>query len=99
LRGQSIDPLWERHEHALRHRSLDQIIHEEGENNPLFKEIRERGVMRELPLIVHTLKTFSEGKIGIDNHQVLVDNHVQHQPYCLTEQIEATFANGQRNES
>jgi folate-dependent phosphoribosylglycinamide formyltransferase PurN len=99
LRGQSIDPLWERHEHALRHRSLDQIIHEEGENNPLFKEIRERGVMRELPLIVHTLKTFSEGKIGIDNHQVLVDNHVQQQPYCLTEQIEATFANGQRNES
>jgi folate-dependent phosphoribosylglycinamide formyltransferase PurN len=88
LRGQSIDFLWERHEQALRRKSLDQIIHEEGENNPLFKEIRERGVIRELPLLVQTLKTFSEGKIGIDNHQVLVDNHVQQEPHCLTEQIE-----------
>jgi folate-dependent phosphoribosylglycinamide formyltransferase PurN len=97
LRGQSIDPLWERHEQALLHRSLDRIIHDEGENNPLFKEIRERGVIRELPLIVHTLKTFSEGKMRIDNHQVLVDNHVQYQPYCLTEQIEASITNGQCN--
>ena len=93
LRDQSIDPLWERHEQALRHKNLDQIIHEEGGNNPLFQEIRERGVIRELPLIVQTLKTFSEGKIQIDNHQVLVDNHVQQQPYCLTEQIEASHPN------
>jgi folate-dependent phosphoribosylglycinamide formyltransferase PurN len=98
LRGTSIDPLWERYEQALRQKSLDQIIHEEGENNPLFKEIRERGVIRELPLLVQTLKTFSEGKIRVDNHQVLADNHVQQQPYCLTEQIEASFTTGQRNE-
>ena len=98
LRGPSIDPLWKRHDQALRHKSLNQIIQEEGENNPLFKEIRERGVIRELPLIVETLKTFSEGKIRIDNHQVLVDNHLQQQPFCLTEQIEASFTNGQRNE-
>ncbi len=93
LRDQSIDPLWEKHEQALRQKGLDRIIQEEGENNPLFKEIRERGAIRELPLIVQTLKTFSEGKIQIDNHQVLVDNHVQQQPYCLTEQIEASLPN------
>ena len=98
LRGQSIDPLWERLEQALRHKNLDQIIHEEGGNNPLFQEIRERGVIRELPLIVQTLRTFSEGKIRIDNHQVLVDNHLQEQPYCLTEQIEASLPNRHRNE-
>jgi phosphoribosylglycinamide formyltransferase-1 len=97
LRGPSIDPLWERHEEALGQKGLNRIIREEGERNPLFQEIRERGVMRELPLIVHTLKTFSEGKIRIDNHQFLVDNHVQHQPYCLTEQIEASITNEQRN--
>ena len=91
LRDQSIDPLWEKHEQALRQKGLDRIIQEEGENNPLFKEIRERGAIRELPLIVQTLKTFSERKIQIDNHQVLVDNHVQQQPYCLSEQIEASL--------
>jgi len=94
LRGPSLDPLWESHEQALRKQSLDQIIHEEGENYPLFKEIRRRGAIRELPLIVQTLKTFSEGKIIIENHQVLVDGHVQQQPYCLTEQIEASLTKG-----
>jgi folate-dependent phosphoribosylglycinamide formyltransferase PurN len=91
LRGEFIDPLWESHEQALCKQSLDQIIHEEGESYPLFKEIRRRGAIRELPLIVQTLKTFSEGKILIDNHQILVEQHVQQQPYCLTEQIEASL--------
>ena len=91
LRGQAIDPLWETLERTLHKQNLDQIIHEEGENNSLFKEIRRRGAIRELPLIVQTLKTFSEGKIIIDNHQVLVDNRVQQKPYCLTEQIEASL--------
>lgn len=94
LRGESIDPLWESHEQALHKQSLDQIIHEEGENYSLFKEIRRQGAIRELPLIVQTLKTFSEGKILIDNHQVLVKHHVQLQPYCLTEQIEASLTKG-----
>jgi folate-dependent phosphoribosylglycinamide formyltransferase PurN len=91
LRGELVDPLWENHEQALNKKSLDQIVHEQGENNPLFKEIRKRGAIRELPLVVQTLKTFAEGKIRIANHQVLVDNHVQQQPYCLTAQIEASL--------
>jgi len=89
LRDPFIDSLWERHEQKLKVKSLNQIIEEEGENNELFKEIRKRGVKRELPLIVQTLKTFSEGKIKIEDKQVMVDGQVQHQPYCLTEQIEA----------
>ncbi len=89
LRDSFIDPLWEKHEQQLKSRSLKQIIEEEGGNNELFKEIRRRGVKRELPLIVQTLKTFSERKISIKDKQVIVDNQIQHQPYCLTEQIEA----------
>jgi len=88
LRDSFIDPLWERHEQKLKGKSLNQII-EEGENNQLFKEIRKRGVERELPLIVQTLKIFSEGKIRIKDKQVRVDEQIQQQPYCLTEQIEA----------
>ena len=88
LRDSLIDPLWERHEQKLKGMSLNQLK-EEGENNELFKDIRKRGVKRELPLIVQTLKIFSEGKIRIKDKLVVVDDQVQHQPYCLTEQIEA----------
>ena len=89
LRDPSIDPLWERHEQKLKVKSLSQIIKEEGGDNELFKEIRKRGVKRELPLIVQTLKTFSEGKVRVKDKQIIVGGKVQEQPYCLTEQIEA----------
>jgi len=89
LRDPFIDPLWEKHEQKLKSRSLNQITKEEGGNNELFKEIRKRGVIRELPLVVQTLKIFSEGKIGIKDKHIIVNDLVQHQPYCLTNQIEA----------
>lgn len=89
LRDPSIDPLWEKHEQKLKVKSLSQSIKEEGGDNELFKEIRKRGVKRELPLIVQTLKTFSEGKVRIKDKQIIVGGKVQEQPYCLTEQIEA----------
>ena len=89
LRDPFIDPLWEKHEQKLKSKSLIQITKEEGDNNELFKEIRKRGVIRELPLIVQTLKIFSEGKIGIKDKHIIVNDLVQHQPYCLTKQIEA----------
>ncbi len=89
LRDPFIDPLWEKHEQKLKSRSLNQITKEDGDNNELFKEIRKRGVIRELPLIVQTLKIFSEGKIGIKDKHRIVNDRVQHQPYCLTKQIQA----------
>jgi phosphoribosylglycinamide formyltransferase-1 len=88
LRDTAIDPLWERHRQKLKVKSLDQIIQEEGKNNELFKEIRRRGVKRELPLVVQTLKTFSEGKVMIKDKQVIVEGKLQQQPYSLTDQIE-----------
>ena len=88
LRDTAIDPLWERHRKKLKVKSLDQIIQEEGKNNELFKEIRRRGVKRELPLVVQTLKTFSEGKVMIKDKQVIVEGKIQQQPYSLTDQIE-----------
>jgi len=88
LRDGAITPLWERHEQKLRTKSLAHIIKEEGEDNELFREIRKRGVARELPLIVHTLKIFSEGKVRIENKRLIVNGQVQETPYCLTERIE-----------
>lgn len=89
LRDPFINPLWERHEEKLKSKMFNQMIKEEGEHNELFREIRKRGVIRELPLVVQTLKILSEGKISIRDKQIMVNNRVQDQPYCLTEQIES----------
>jgi phosphoribosylglycinamide formyltransferase-1 len=89
IRDPLIDPLWKMLTEKLQSKSVHQIMKEEGQHNQLFKEIRRRGVERELPLIVQTLKIFSEGKIRIKDKEILVNNKVQSNPYCLTEQIEA----------
>jgi len=94
LRDAAINPLWDDYEQKLKQKkSLEVIVREEGETNPLFKEIRRRGAIRELPLIVQTLKTLSEGVIAIQDQQVMVGNKVCREPYCLTEAIEASIKN------
>ncbi len=67
IRGGKFDPLWENMKKKLKEKTLKEIKSEEGEDEPLFKEIRKEGVKRELPLIVYTLKLLSEGKIRIRN--------------------------------
>lgn len=89
LKDSSMLPLWEKHEQKMGSKTLHQIINEEGEENELFKAIRTRGVLRELPLVVQTLKIFSEGKICIKDKQIMVNHQAQRRPCCLTEQIES----------
>ncbi len=62
---------------------------QQGENNELFKKIRQAGFMRETPLIIHTLKSFSEGKITIDRRKRLLDAAGKPIPgYDLTSEID-----------
>lgn len=91
LRDTSINPLWERHEQELKEKHLSQIIKEKGEANPLFKEIRRRGAERELPLMVQTVKIFSEGTIGIQDKKVIMAGTVFQKPYCLNEAVERSI--------
>ena len=49
------------------------FVMKQGEDNPLFKLIREHGVVREFPLVVSTVKAFSEGKIRITADKQVVD--------------------------
>lgn len=42
----------------------------EGEGNRLFREIRRHGAVRELPLIVSTVKAFSERRISVRNGNI-----------------------------
>jgi hypothetical protein len=47
-------------------RTSAQIREAEGEDHPLFREIRRRGAARELPLVVETLKAFADGRLRIE---------------------------------
>jgi phosphoribosylglycinamide formyltransferase-1 len=58
----------------------------------LFKLIRSEGVKRELPLIVATVKAFSEGRVRIDNGRVLDSSGQTIVAYSLTREIEETIS-------
>ena len=54
-------------------RSVTKIKQEQGENNLLFKTIRQYGYARELPLIKDTIKAFSQGKVRITAEKQVAD--------------------------
>ena len=61
IRGEPFDKHWQ----ELNDRTLAEIKKKQGENNALFKLIRQHGLAREFPLIVSTLKAFSRGDVKI----------------------------------
>jgi phosphoribosylglycinamide formyltransferase-1 len=84
IRGGPFDKYWA---------EIDSQPYEEirkaGENNPLFKLIRQHGLAREFPLIIATLKAFSQGAIRITGDKRVVD--AEGRPikgYNLTEEID-----------
>jgi phosphoribosylglycinamide formyltransferase-1 len=69
IRGGAFDKLWE----EIKGKTVEEIKGGEGVENRLFKTIREHGAVREVPLIIKTLKVFSEGKIKITKDRQVVD--------------------------
>jgi phosphoribosylglycinamide formyltransferase 1 len=69
IHGKVFDKLWEQ----VKGKTVEEIKAAEGVENALFKTIREHGAIRELPLIVNTLKTFSQGKLRITKDRQVVD--------------------------
>jgi phosphoribosylglycinamide formyltransferase-1 len=86
IRGNAFDKLWG----EIKGKSVGDIKKEIGVENALFKTIREHGAVRELPLIVTTLKIFSQGKIKITKDRQVVDaaGHVI-KGYDLTAEIDS----------
>lgn len=62
LRGPTFDRLWA----SVGERTSAQLQEPEGEQHPLFREIRRHGAARELPLVVATLKAFAGGRLRIE---------------------------------
>ena len=85
IRGKPFDRYWD----EIKGSSPQQIIKSQGENNRLFRLIREHGLAREFPLIISTLKVFSEGRIRISPEKQVVD--AEGRPinaYSLTNEID-----------
>jgi len=84
IRGKLFDRYWD----EIKGSSPQQIIKNQGENNHLFRLIREHGLAREFPLIISTVKVFSEGRIRISPEKQVVD--AEGRPvsaYSLTDEI------------
>lgn len=89
LRGPAFDPLWE----ALGGCSSSEVREAEGEDRPLFREIRRHGAEREIPLVIATLRAFAQGRVRIQDRRV-VDANGQELPrgLDLTAEIDAAVA-------
>lgn len=88
IKGNVFDPLWNDLKEKLKGSTLSSIIKSQGGNNPLFKEIRKQGLVREFPLIVHTIKEVASGNLQIvDGGLRTCDGKSLNEGYCLTEVI------------
>jgi len=67
IRGKPFDRYWA----EIKGKNLEEIKREQGENNPLFKVIRKHGLAKEFPLIISTLKAFSQGEVKIIDGKVV----------------------------
>lgn len=84
IRSGKFDKLWR----EIEGKSVANIQAKEGEQNGLFKLIRAEGVKREIPLIIATIKAFSEGRVRVINGRVLDAESKEVSGYNLTEDIE-----------
>ena len=84
IRGKSFDRHWD----EIERHPLSEVKKGEGEHNPLFKLIRQHGLAREFPLMISTLKAFSQGKIKITADKKIIDPEgMPINGYNLTDEI------------
>jgi phosphoribosylglycinamide formyltransferase-1 len=83
ITGSPFDRHWE----EIKGLSITELKAQQGDDNPLFKLIRSEGVKRELPLIVATVKAFSEGMVRIEDGKVVDSGGRTVKGYSLTEEI------------
>lgn len=83
IRGKPFD----QYRQEINEKSLPCIKETPGEDNALFKLIREHGVARELPLIIATIKAFSEGKVKVVAGRVIDAQGKIIRGYDLTNEI------------
>lgn len=88
IRGDGFDPLWKK----IQGKDLEAIKKSQGEDNELFKMIRNDGLKREFPLIIATIKAFSEGRVRVETRKVLDANGKIIAGYDLSREIDRLVA-------
>jgi len=84
--GKLFDKYWE----EIKGLSVEELRRRQGEDNPLFKLIRKHGLAREFPLLISTLKAFSEGRVKITADKKVVDDDGKLiNGYNLTDEIDS----------
>ncbi len=92
IKGPAWEALWNEFLELEKKIGMEGIKQKYGEALPLFAKIREEGVKRELPLIVHTLRSLANGEIFLEKGKVLDGKgNVLTKPYDLTKSIDGTL--------
>jgi phosphoribosylglycinamide formyltransferase-1 len=81
--GGKFDPLWQQ----IQGKTVSDVKRTEGERNSLFRLIREEGLKREFPLIIASIKAFSEGRVRVEAGKVLDTHGKIIAGYDLTQEI------------
>jgi hypothetical protein len=89
LKGDRFDSLWVEMGAKLSFMPLGEIIQEEGDKNDLFCEIRQQGVIREIPLLLLTMKALAEGRVRIQDSKILNQEGSETGSLCLNSEVEA----------
>ena len=95
IRGKPFDKYWQ----EISKHGVEEVKKRQGEDSQLFRLIRKHGLAREFPLIISTLKAFSEGKIRISPEKQVVD--AEGKPingYDLTDEINEQVKGAQNRE-
>ena len=91
ITGGVFTDLWTAMEHKLEMKTVAEIEKEEDETEPLFLEIRKHGLIREFPLIVHTIKQFADDNLRIEGGQLVTRGEALTGGYCLSDDIDETI--------
>ncbi|MFP3867259.1 MAG: phosphoribosylglycinamide formyltransferase [Desulfobacteraceae bacterium] len=92
LTGPEFAPLWQQFRKKRQLQSLKEIVHREGEAEPLFARLRAEELKREFPLILLTLKNLAEGRLVLTPQGVLAQGKLRPQGICITDQVEVYLA-------
>lgn len=84
ITGEPFDQYWQ----AVVGKTSEEIKQSQGEDNGLFKIIREHGLKREFPLILSTMAAFSSGRVVILDGLVFDAKGNKINGYNLTKDIE-----------
>lgn len=85
IRSNDMKPLWD----EVRGKNVEDLKKSPGEELPLFKVIRQKGVTHEIPLVIETLRSFAQGDVSVKDGRVVDRNGTPIQGCDLTSQIEA----------